>query len=97
MVAPGGQVVCYGVSAGGPGTFDSSIFLRSRMTVTGLAVFSEIAFQGATTGLGRLARMVAAGSLKPLIAVEAPWTEIGKVAQQLLDREYPGKAVLHVS
>ncbi len=41
--------------------------------------------------------MIAAGALKPLIAVEAPWSDIGLVAQQLLDRAYPGKAVLLVS
>jgi hypothetical protein len=40
---------------------------------------------------------VAAGQLRPHISVEAPWTEIAGVAQQLLDRRYPGKAVLHVS
>jgi hypothetical protein len=40
--------------------------------------------------------MVAAGTLKPHIAVQAPWSEIGSVAEQLLDRAYPGKAVLTV-
>jgi NADPH2:quinone reductase len=96
MVAPSGQIVCYGVSAGGPATFDSALVLRSRLTLSGLAVFTEIARETASVGLGRLARMVASGTLKPLIAIEAPWTEIGKVAQQLLDRSYPGKAVLLV-
>ncbi len=97
MVAPGGQIVCYGVSAGGPATFDSALVLRTRLTISGLAVFSEINRETAAVGLGRLARMVAAGTLKPLVAVEAPWSEIGPVAQQLLDRAYPGKAVLVVS
>jgi NADPH2:quinone reductase len=30
------------------------------------------------------------------IAVEAPWTEIGPIACQLLDRTFAGKAVLHL-
>ena len=32
--------------------------------------------------------------LRPHIAVEAPWTETGAIARRLLDRAYPGKAVL---
>jgi hypothetical protein len=28
-------------------------------------------------------------------AVEAPWSEIGTLARQLIDREFTGKAVLH--
>jgi NADPH2:quinone reductase len=94
MMAPGGQIVCYGVSAGGPASFDSALILRGRLTIGGLAVFTEIHRETAAVGLARLVRMVAAGTLKPLIAVSAPWAEIGAVAQQLLDRSYPGKAVL---
>jgi NADPH:quinone reductase-like Zn-dependent oxidoreductase len=97
MMAPSGHIVCYGVSGGGQATFDSALVLRSRMTVSGLAVFTEINRETAAAGLTRLARMVAAGTLRPLIAVQAPWSEIGNVAQQLLDRSYPGKAVLTVS
>jgi NADPH:quinone reductase-like Zn-dependent oxidoreductase len=96
MLAPAGHCVVYGVSAGGPMTMDSALFLRTRGTVSGLAVFTEIARETASVGLSRLAKMVSAGTLKPLIAVKAPWTEIGSVAQQLLDRSYPGKAVLTV-
>jgi NADPH:quinone reductase-like Zn-dependent oxidoreductase len=96
MLAPSGHIVCYGASAGGPMTLDSALVLRTRLTMTGLAVFTEINRETASVGLGRLARMIDAGTLRPLIAVEAPWSEIGNVAQQLLDRAYPGKAVLHV-
>jgi NADPH:quinone reductase-like Zn-dependent oxidoreductase len=94
MMAPSGVMVCYGVSGGGPASFDSALFLRTRMTVMGLAVFTEMQRETAGAGLARLARLVAEGVLKPLISVEAPWIEIGNVAQQLLDRAYPGKAVL---
>jgi NADPH:quinone reductase-like Zn-dependent oxidoreductase len=97
MVAPVGHVVVYGVSAGGKITLDSTLFLRSRMIVSGLAVFTELQKETAGVGLARLASMCAAGTLKPHIAITAPWTEVGNVAQQLLDRSYPGKAVLTVS
>lgn len=97
MVAPSGHIVVYGVSAAGPLTVDSTVFLRSRMTISGLAVFTELHKETAAVGLGRLAGMVSAGKLKPHIAIEAPWAEIGSVAQRLIDRSYPGKAVLTVS
>jgi NADPH:quinone reductase len=96
MVAAGGHIVVYGVSGGGPLNVDSTVFLRSRMTVSGLAVFTELHKETAGVGLARLVGRVAAGTLKPHIAIEAPWTEIGNVAQQLIDRSYPGKAVLTV-
>jgi hypothetical protein len=35
--------------------------------------------------------------LRPHIAVEASWTEIGPIARQLLDRAFAGKAVLHLT
>jgi NADPH:quinone reductase len=41
-------------------------------------------------------RMLALGWLRPHIAVEAAWVETGPVAQQLLDRRWPGKAVLRI-
>jgi NADPH:quinone reductase-like Zn-dependent oxidoreductase len=97
MLAPSGHIVVYGVSAGGPLTVDSTLFLRTRLIISGLAVFTELQKETAGVGLGRLAAMCAAGTLKPHIAITAPWAEIGNVAQQLLDRSYPGKAVLTVS
>ena len=97
MLSPGGHIVVYGVSAGGPLTVDSTVFLRSRLTISGLAVFTELQKETAAVGLTRLAAMVSAGDLKPHIAIEAPWTDIGKVALQLIERSYPGKAVLTVS
>jgi NADPH2:quinone reductase len=34
--------------------------------------------------------------LQPHIELEVPWEEIGDVAGRLVDRDYAGKAVLHV-
>jgi NADPH:quinone reductase-like Zn-dependent oxidoreductase len=96
MAAPGGQIVCYGGSAGGPASLDSNLIYRGRLTITGLAVFTEINREGVGVGLARLVALAAANVLKPLIALEASWSDVGKVAQQLLDRAYPGKAVLLV-
>jgi NADPH:quinone reductase-like Zn-dependent oxidoreductase len=95
--APFGRIVCYGTSGGGSVSFDGALILRNRLLISGLGVFVELNRETASAGLGRLTRMMEAGTLKPHIAFEAPWTEIGDAAQQLLDRAYPGKAVLHVT
>jgi NADPH:quinone reductase len=47
-------------------------------------------------GLSLLAELIAAGKLRPRIAVEAQWDEIGAVARRLIDRDFTGKAVLHI-
>ena len=51
----------------------------------------------ASEGLALLARLTDQGVLQPHIAIEAPWTEIGAIARQLLDRAFAGKAVLHIN
>jgi len=95
MLAPQGQVVSYGVSGGGEMTIDSTAFRRGSIST--LLVFTEQHRETAAVGLARLARLISKGILKPLIAVEAPWEQVGDVAQQLLDRTYPGKAVLTIN
>ena len=47
-------------------------------------------------GLRPPRRAIAAGRLRPQIAVEAAWNEIGTIARRLIDRDFTGKAVLHV-
>src|SRR5262249_3382693 len=96
MLNPFASVICYGTSAGGPLTSDSAAFLRSRATVRGLAVFTEMLREGAGVGLARLANLVSAGILKPHIALQESWTDIAAVADKLVEREFPGKAVLLV-
>jgi NADPH:quinone reductase-like Zn-dependent oxidoreductase len=79
MLAPQGLVVSYGVSGGGEMTLDSTAFRRGNIST--LLVFTEQHRETAAVGLARLARLISKGVLKPLIAVEAPWEEIGNVAQ----------------
>ena len=98
MLAKDGLCVSYGTSAGHAITFDARTFYRSgRPVLYGLYLFEEFYQRPAWNGLARLAAMIAAGTLRPHISREAPWTEIGTVARELLDRKISGKAVLHVS
>jgi NADPH:quinone reductase-like Zn-dependent oxidoreductase len=91
----GGTCVTLGVSAAAEVTFDArQFFLTGRTTLYGFYLFSEVGGQPASGGLRRLADLVAAGQLAPHISLERPWTDIARVAEDLMARRYPGKAVL---
>jgi NADPH2:quinone reductase len=94
-LARAGVCVVLGVSATSEVTFDArEFFVAGRTTLYGLYLFTELGSEPASVGLRRLADLVAAGQLAPHISLERPWAEIGRVAQDLMDRRFPGKAVL---
>ena len=91
----GGVCVTFGVSAAAEVTFDArQFFVAGRTTLYGFCIFTELGSEPASVGLRRLADLVEAGRLAPHISLERPWGEVGQVAQQLLARRFPGKAVL---
>src|SRR5262249_46092161 len=97
-LAKDGVCVSLGGSASHEVTCDIRQFRQTgRTTLYGFILFEELALEPAAVGLVHLAGLIAAGKLTPTISVEAPWTEIGPVARQLLDRSFVGKAVLHVA
>lgn len=98
LVSKGTKIVSFGTSMGNPVTFDAQTFYSVGLTtLIGSLLFDELqTVESASLGLKRLADLVAAGRLAPFISVERPWAEIAAVAQELLDRKYPGKAVLHI-
>jgi len=98
MLAPDGICVSFGATAGSEVTFNTSAFNRSgRASLYGFVLLNEIIREPASVGLSRLAHLVSAGQLKPLISAEGPWTEVGSTARRLLERHIPGKTVLHVA
>ena len=91
----GGTCVTFGVSATSEVTFDArNFFVAGRTTLYGFYLFTELGEQPAGIGLRHLASLIAAGQLTPHISVERPWKEIAQVAQDLIARRYPYKAVL---
>ena len=97
LLAQNGTCVLYGRSGSGEATIDAAqFFLNGGSTLYGFIIFHELKRRPAAEGLARLARLVAEGELRPRIEVEAPWTEIARVTQDLLSRRFPGKAVLHL-
>jgi NADPH2:quinone reductase len=97
MLATGGTCVSFGISAGAESAIDvRSFYYTGGATLYGFYLFYEVLARPASEGLERLLRLVADGTMQPRIELEAPWAEIGDVAERLVDRDYAGKAVLHV-
>ena len=91
----GGTCVALGVSASPEVTFDArEFFVVGRTTLYGFYLFTELGNVPASVGLRRLADLVAAGQLAPHVSLERAWGEIAQVAQDLIARRFPGKAVL---
>ncbi len=98
MLQPNGICVTFGVSESGTASIESRDFFATGGTrLYGLTLFHELmSVERAGLGLRLLAELIEARKLRPQIAVEAPWTEIGQVARRLIDRDFTGKAVLHI-
>jgi NADPH:quinone reductase-like Zn-dependent oxidoreductase len=98
LLASGGTCVTIGWSASSEATIDVMDFVRtSRTTLYGLIVGTEPGSRTRSEDLTTLAQLVARQQLKTHIEVEASWHEIGDIAQRLLQRQFTGKAVLHLS
>jgi NADPH:quinone reductase-like Zn-dependent oxidoreductase len=98
ILQPNGTCVTFGVSDAASTTFESRAFFGTGgVKLYGLTLFHELmSVERAGIGLALLAELIAAKKLRPQIAVEAPWSEIGTIARRLIDREFTGKAVLHI-
>ncbi|SFL37831.1 NADPH:quinone reductase [Gracilibacillus orientalis] len=98
QLIPGGVIVSVGYSASPIATFD----LSKLAYVGGVSLYrfflgEEVNRFSPKEGLKILGDLVAKGQLKPRIAVEAPWENIGTIAQQLIERKFSGKAVLLIN
>lgn len=66
------------------------------VTLYKLVMFAELERRAASEDLAWLAQLVAEQQLQTPIEVEAFWHDIGEVAQRLQQRQFTGKAVLHL-
>jgi NADPH:quinone reductase-like Zn-dependent oxidoreductase len=92
-----GTIVAFGNSSGDPTTIDVSEFYRPASTaqIYAFMVFDEIRReQSGSRDLRALAELVAAGTLKTEIALEASWREPAEAIKALMERRVAGKAVL---
>jgi NADPH:quinone reductase len=98
LLAKGATCVTLGWSASPEVAIDvRDLIITGRITLYGLNMFEEFNRRDGSEDLAWLAQMVAEQKLQTPIEVEASWHEIGNVAQRLLQRQFTGKAVLHLS
>ena len=94
-LAPGGTCVNLGASEDSVTTFDTAKFrVVGGTSLLGLNMNYELQFELPAVGLADLAGRLADGSLRTVIEARAPIADIAKVAADLIDRRFPGKAVL---
>ena len=74
-----------------------NLIRTGRTTLYGLGMYEEFDYRARSEDLAWLAQMVAKQQLQTPIEVEASWHEIGDVAQRFLQRQFTGKAVLHLA
>lgn len=96
-LAPDGICVCYGVTAAPEINIEVRPFMFSgQAKVMGFYLYSQAEITPPSDNLPRLLRLVAGGRLDCGIERETSWEEAGRVARDLLDRKFSGKAVLHI-
>ncbi|MEN9520263.1 MAG: hypothetical protein RLZZ381_2851, partial [Cyanobacteriota bacterium] len=89
QLATDGTCVIFGATAGENITFNASKFYgKGGLSLYGFILFHELKKQPASLGLTRLVKLMTDGVLVPHIDLEAPWSEIARVAQQLTDRQF---------
>ncbi len=92
-----GICVSIGNSSQTETTFNAWTLVHTgRATVYGFILFTELGVEPASVGLSRLAKLVSEGKLRPQITVEEQFDKVGEVAQDLMDRKIPGKAVIRM-
>nr|BFE55617.1 zinc-binding dehydrogenase [Dactylosporangium thailandense] len=97
MLAPHGRLVSYGMADLTPPPLDIVRLLQARASLSAFHVFEEMNRETAGVGLTRLLRLIQAERLTPMVSLQDDWNNIGRVAEQLIGRSFPGKAVLTVA
>jgi NADPH:quinone reductase len=97
LLAPGATCVTLGWSASPEVTIDVRNFMvAGGVTLYKLVMLAELDRRAASPDLAWLAQLVAEQQLRTPIEVEASWHDMGEVAQRLQQRQFTGKAVLHL-
>ncbi len=98
QLSPGGTCVTLGWSVSPEVTVDVRNFIGAGgTTLYGLRMSTELQHRAPSKDLARLTHMIAEQQLRTSIEAESSWYNIGEVAQRLLQRQFTGKAVLHLA
>ena len=97
LVGPDGTVVMFGNSSGVPSEVAfGGIFSSPRAKLYAFFVYESADKRTFGEDLSLLVSMVASGSLRPHIGIEANWRELGEVITALRERRVEGKAMLRI-
>ena len=96
LLANQGTVVLFGASDTPMTTFDGRRFRVGGTTLYGLFLGDELSRAPPGPALAELAAALAAGTLDPMIEAQADWSDIARVADDLIARRFTGKAVLTI-
>lgn len=97
LLAPEATCVVVGAAASPEMTTNLLHLIGSGgSTIRGLNMYAEFARGAIPEELAWFAQMVADRQLQTGIEIEASWTEVNELAQRLMERQFTGKAVLHV-
>ena len=98
VVAPHGIVVSYASTLMEPATLGPRWFgAHLGATLRSMLLFDELRYtESAVSDLSALCALIAAGTLRPHVDVEADWSRAGELAHDLLERRVTGKIVLHI-
>ena len=96
-LAPHGMAVCYGVTAEPEIGLEVQHFMtRGLAQIMGFHLYAKSESHPPRYHLARLLRLRESGRLTCPLGREASWEEVDTVAEELIDRKFSGKAVLHI-
>ena len=96
-LGPDGICVCYGVTDTPEVPIDIGMFMRIGLAqIMGFHLYAKSETSPPSENLPRLLTLIENGSLNCVIERESSWNEINRIAQDLIDRKFLGKAVLHI-
>jgi NADPH:quinone reductase-like Zn-dependent oxidoreductase len=97
MLTSLGRCVVVGVTDTAKTSFDAErFFMAGNATMQGYVLFRNGTGQTPAEGLERLLRLATRGSLDLQVGLTANWTQTETVSEQLISRQFLGKAVLRL-
>ena len=96
-LSPDGICVCYGITSAPTISVDVRPFMFSgEAKMMGFYLYSQAEKSPPSEGLSRLLQLVSEQKITCMIEKEASWDDVGIIAEELFNRTFNGKAVLHI-
>ena len=96
LLAPGGACAIYGAVGGADVSFSAWSLVASGAVVQGAGRNDPVVRESGSEGMARVLALVADGRLKPHLAAEESWTDIGRLAKEFGTHGRAGKTVIRM-